>query len=162
MAFTTHHVLIRGRLTNVAPDNPALLATAASATAEIDSLVVNGVDADLRRFVSGELSAIKSAMKQFIVDKLDFTVGSPAFTGAGNGTLVVNSYNALAAVVETWTITMLTATTYTVVGSVSGATSNGNTAVAAGVYDNGILNFTVTPGLTPFEAGDAWTISVTY
>jgi hypothetical protein len=162
MAFTTHHVLIRGRLTNVAPDNPALLATAASSVAEIDSLAINGVDADMRKFTGGELSAIKSAIKQFVVDKLDFNVGSPSFTGAGNGTLVVNSYNALAAVVETWTVTMLTATTYTVVGTVTGSTSNGNTAVAAGVYDNGILNFTVTPGVTPFEAGDAWTIAVTY
>ena len=162
MAFTTHHVNIRARLTNVANDNPALLATAASSTAEIDSLVINGVDADMRKFVGSELTAIKSAIKQFIVDKLDFAVGTPTFTGTGNGTLVVNSYNALAAVVETWTVTMLTATTYSVVGSVSGATANGDTTVAAGVYDNGILNFTVTVGGTPFVAADNWTIAVTY
>lgn len=162
MAFTTHHVLVRARLTNVAPDNPELLATAASSTCELDGLTINGVDADIRKFVAGELTAIKSAIKQFVVDKLDFTVGSPSYTGTGDGTLVVNSYNALAAAVETWTITMLTATTYTVVGSVTGATSNGDTTVAAGVYDNGILNFTVTVGATPFIAGDNWTIAVTY
>lgn len=162
MAFTTHHVVVRARLTNAAPDNPALLATAAASTCELDGLTINGVDADMRKFVAGELTAIKSAIKQFVVDKLDFTVGSPTYTGTGNGTLVVNSYNALAAVVETWTITMLTATTYSVVGSVSGATANGDTTVAAGVYDNGILNFTVTVGGTPFVAGDHWTIAVTY
>jgi len=162
MAFTTHFVNIRGRLTNVAPSDPALLATAASSTPVIDGLTVNGVDADMRRFASGELDAIKNAMKQFIVDKLDFTVGAPVFTGTGNGTLVLNSYNALTAVVETWTITMLTATTYSVIGSVSGNTGNGDTTIAAGVYDNGILNFTVTVGSTPFVGGDNWTISVTY
>lgn len=162
MAFTTHHVVVRGRLTNVAPDDPALLATAASSTCEIDGLTINGVDADIRKFVSGELNAIKAAIKQFVVDKLDFTVGTPSYTGTGDGTLVLNSYNALNTVVETWTITMLTATTYSVVGSVTGATANGNTAVAAGVYDNGILNFTVTVGATPFVASDNWTIDVTY
>lgn len=77
----------------------------------------------------------------------------------GNGTVVVNSYNGITAVVETWTITFLTATTYSVTGSVTGASTPGNMAVAAGVYDNGIFNMTVTAGATPFVPGDKWTIA---
>lgn len=162
MAFTTHHVVIRGRLTNIAPSDPSLLATAASSSVVIDGLTINGVDADLRKFVSGELSAIQAALKQFIVDKLDFTIEAPIYTGVGDGILILNSYNALNTLVETWTITMLTATTYSVVGSVSGSTIDGNITVDAGVYDNGIINFTVTVGTTPFIAGDKWIIVVTY
>lgn len=161
MAFTTHHVVVRGRLTNVANDDPALLATAASSTCELDGLTVNGVDADLRKFVAGELNAIKSAIKQFVVDKLDFAIGTPTQVAHGNGTVVVNTVDA-GAPTETWTIQFLTATTYSVVGSVSGAQANGDLTVAAGVYDvPALVNFTVTAGGTAFTVADKFSFVVT-
>lgn len=160
MAFTTHHVMIRARLQNAAPDNPELLATAAASSPVIDAIAINGVDADMRRFEAGELINIETAIKQFVVDKLDFAVGSPTQVPHGNGTVVVNSVDA-GAPTETWTIQFLTPTTYSVVGSVTGATANGNTTVAAGVYINSKINVTVTAGGTPFTVADKFTFVVT-
>jgi hypothetical protein len=161
MAFTTHHVMIRARLQNLAADDPSLLATAASATPVIDAIAINGVDADMRRFESAELSTIEAAIKQFVVDKLDFAVGAPTQVPHGNGTVAVNTVDADAPT-ETWTIQFLTPTTYTVTGSVSGVKANGNTTVAAGVYDvPDLVNFTVTVGGTPFTVADKFTFVVT-
>jgi hypothetical protein len=81
----------------------------------------------------------------------------PAPGNTGNGTVgaIVGKANKPSEVI---TITMLTATTFTVVGSVSGAMPNG---AALGAYTSDIINFTITVGGIPFVAGDNFTITVT-
>lgn len=80
--------------------------------------------------------------------------GTPVQTGDGNGTLS-NLVTTPAAVAETWTLTCTAkdtnAGTFSVVGSVSGATANATVGVA---YDNGLVKFTLTDGSTDFEVGD--------
>lgn len=61
-------------------------------------------------------------------------------------------------VAEVWTITATSATNFTVTGSVSGAKA----AATVGVpYNNGIISFIITAGVTPFVATDAFTQTVT-
>lgn len=79
---------------------------------------------------------------------------APANTGNGSISAIVGKVGGVS---ETITITMLTATTFSVVGSVSGAMANG---AALGAYTSAIINFTITAGGTAFIAGDNFTIAV--
>jgi phage tail sheath protein FI len=86
------------------------------------------------------------------------TVFNASAGSTANGTLqdiVVNQTNA---VLETWTITAQSATTFTVAGSVSGSQG---TATIGVEYNNGLIAFTAYPGTNPFVAGDVFTIQLT-
>jgi hypothetical protein len=80
----------------------------------------------------------------------------PAPGNTGNGT-ISSIVGKARAPTETITVTMLSATTFSVVGSVSGAQTPG---AALGAYTSPIINFTITVGGIPFVAGDNFTIAV--
>ncbi len=160
MKFTTHHIIIRGRLLNNTPSDSSLVSSAILSEPVIDGLNINGVDADLRKFKNDDLIEIQNSMKNFIIKKLNFNISDPVFSGKGNGFLRVNSYNSLSLSEESWKITMLDSDNYTVVGTVSGVMRNGNILVDAGVYNNDIINFTICNGIIPFSEGDFWVINV--
>ena len=92
-------------------------------------------------------------------DSFTFGVAYAATPGVntGNGTVTGISADTLA-VAETWTITFTSATSFTVVGSVSGTMTAGTTGVA---YDNNRINFTINPGSTAFVTGDTFTLTTT-
>ena len=75
-----------------------------------------------------------------------------------NGTLLELTVNQTNAVLETWTITAQSETTFTVVGSVSGSTG---TVEIGNIYNNGLISFTVYPGTQAFTAGDMFTTKIT-
>lgn len=78
--------------------------------------------------------------------------------GTGNGTISNVVLFDSTVVAEVWTITATSATNFTVVGSVSGS----KPAATVGVpYNNGIVGFTITAGVTPFGAPAAFTLTVT-
>ena len=85
------------------------------------------------------------------------TAGTPSYAGTGNGTCTAVSAGS-ASVYETWTLTATNATTFTVVGSVTGALGN---ATVGTPYVSTYINFTLTAGGTAFVAGDAFTITMT-
>jgi hypothetical protein len=78
-----------------------------------------------------------------------------AYTGTGNGTLTAYDGGA-DSVAETFTITASDATTFAVVGSVSGSLGN---ATVGSAFAHAKLNFLLTAGATPFVAGDTWTLN---
>jgi phage tail sheath protein FI len=84
---------------------------------------------------------------------LNLSAGSTA-DGFVDG-LTVSQTNA---VLETWTLTAQSATTFTVAGSVSGSQG---TATIGTEYNNGIIAFTVYPGTNAFVAGDVFTFAIT-
>lgn len=83
-------------------------------------------------------------------------VGTPAYgaTNVGNGTISGLGTSA-AAVTQTVTMTALTATTFSVVGSVSGALG---TATVGTPFASPQLDFTIAAGSTAFAAGDTITV----
>ena len=89
------------------------------------------------------------------------TLGTPAYTGTGNGALRYLAASP-AAVTETWTLTCTAVATnggtFSVVGSVSGAKASATVGTA---YDNGLISFRIDDGSTDFIVGDVWTIAVT-
>lgn len=84
--------------------------------------------------------------------------GTPTYVGAGNGTMSAISVNQLTGQAETWTITALSPTVFSVNGFLSGPQGNATVGVP---YNNGIISFTITAGSTPFIASDAFTLVVT-
>lgn len=78
-----------------------------------------------------------------------------AYSGDGNGELTGWS-GGVDSVAETFTITMLSATDFDVVGSVSGSIGYGTVGVT---FSDTKLEFDITEGSQPFIAGDFWTIS---
>lgn len=88
-------------------------------------------------------------------------VGTPAYTGTGNGALRYLAASP-AAVAETWTITCTVAAvdggTFSVVGSVSGAQAD---ATVGTPYDNGLIAFRIDDGAVDFIVGDFWTVAAT-
>lgn len=166
MAFKIYEVVARASFSSATNDDPRLVASASGSTLIADTLklTVNGVEVAMAGMGTTEKSTLAAALKAGLVDKLDLVVpatGTADGGNTGNGTVTVVTANPLTAVAETWTISFLTATTYTVTGSVTGATANGDTTVAAGVYNNGYIQFTATVGLTPFVLGDEFTIAIT-
>jgi hypothetical protein len=79
---------------------------------------------------------------------------NPVVQGTGNGFMKVISVNQTTEP-QTWTITATNATTFTVVGSVSGAQTD---ATVGSVYDNGKISFKITDNTTPFIAGDVFVL----
>lgn len=77
------------------------------------------------------------------------------FTGTGNGEMTGISTDQFASIGETWTITFTSATTFDVVGSVTGPEVGG---IVGTPYDNNFINFTITAGTTPFVTGDEFTL----
>lgn len=91
-------------------------------------------------------------------DAFQFAVDYQATAGSGNvgNGKVVSLMTDTLAVAEQWTITFTTATSFQVVGTVSGTTGAG---VVGSPYDNNRINFTVLTGSTPFAAGDTFTVT---
>lgn len=85
------------------------------------------------------------------------TPGTPSFTGTGNGTIGSIS-GGLTSVSETITVSLSSATAFTVTGSVSGSIGAGTVGTA---FTNGKINFTIIAGSTPFTSGAAFTIVLT-
>ena len=75
--------------------------------------------------------------------------------GAGKGTMtgILPGEDAIA---EVWTVEFTDATNYTVTGSITGALPAG--VVGAG-YVSDYVNFMITAGVTPFVAGDEFTVT---
>lgn len=82
---------------------------------------------------------------------------TPGFTGTGSGSLSSITMTVVTVVVETWTLTATSPTTFSVVGSVSGAQAAATVNVP---YDNGIVQFTINSGVVAFIAGDAFAFDV--
>jgi MYXO-CTERM domain-containing protein len=95
-------------------------------------------------------------------------VSDPVLTGAGDGTM---DYPTIAQPIydwatktvkvplETWTVTALDATNWTVVGSVSGPQAQ---AMTANPYTTPSgISFNINAGATPFAAGDAFVFKIT-
>jgi len=78
--------------------------------------------------------------------------------GTANGTLTKVVANRASAIAETWTLTSTNATTFTVVGSLSGSKANATVGVD---YDNGIIAFLLTAGTTAFHTGGATVFTIT-
>lgn len=73
-------------------------------------------------------------------------------TNTGNGT--VSQPAILTNVVEKWTLTAKSSTTFGVVGAVSGAQTD---ATVGTPYNNGLTSFTISAGGTAFVSGDTFT-----
>jgi hypothetical protein len=84
-------------------------------------------------------------------------VGAPGMGNVGDGELVALVADDLA-VPEIWTITFTSPSAFSVAGTVSGVQATG---VVGSPYDNNRLNFTAIAGVTPFQAGDEFTIVAT-
>ena len=96
-----------------------------------------------------------------LLNKLDTFLTStgmaltPSFTGVGNGT--ISALGGSAGVAEVITVTLTSATAFSVAGSVSGALGTGTVGVA---FASTKANLTLTAGSTAFVACDAFTFSV--
>lgn len=90
-------------------------------------------------------------------DVTTYVAQTPTYLGTGNGTLGSVGVNQTTAEAETWTITATSATNFTVTGFVSGAQG---AATVGTPYNNGIISFTITAGVTPFISGDAFTLVI--
>lgn len=87
-------------------------------------------------------------------------VGTVVYTGTGNGVLVFVDTSALAPP-EVWTISMTSATAFTVTGSVSGAQAAGTTGTNyTSNTPAGRFSFRINVGATPFISGDNFVVSV--
>lgn len=89
---------------------------------------------------------------------ITFTTDIPLLTGVGNGTMTSVSVDQNTAIAELWTVTATGATTFSVTGFISGPQGNATVGVP---YNNGIVSFTLTAGVTPFSGGDVFTFNVT-
>ena len=77
------------------------------------------------------------------------------YAGVGDGRLTEYRGGG-AAVAQTFTITATSATTFSVVGSVTGSHADATVGVP---YSNPRVGFTIVDGATPFQAGDVFTLS---
>ncbi len=86
-------------------------------------------------------------------------VGTPAYKAGNTGNGTVSGLSATASTVaQTVTMTATSATSFTVVGSISGAMG---TATVGTPFTSGPLNFTIAAGSTAFAAGDTITVPTT-
>lgn len=90
-------------------------------------------------------------------DIITLVASVPVKTGTGNGTMTSVAVDQNTAVPETWTVTATSATNFTVSGSVSGAQA---AATVGTPYNNGIVSFLITAGVTPFVASDNFVFAV--
>jgi len=77
------------------------------------------------------------------------------YTGVGNGTLT-DYIGTATSVAETFTVTAINSTTFSVVGSVSGSHAN---ATVGTPYVSSRIKFTINAGSTSFQAGDTFVIN---
>jgi Zn-dependent metalloprotease len=101
--------------------------------------------ADMYRDWIGKLPTFEES--EIAVDDSDLLVG--------NGT-ITDTERSETSVTEVWTVTAINATTFSVVGSVSGAKAN---ATVGELYDNQIVQFKINDGAIDFAAGDTFLIS---
>ncbi len=87
--------------------------------------------------------------------EFDLVYAPTTTPGAGKGTMtgILPGEDAIA---EVWTVEFTDATNYTVTGSITGALPAG--VVGAG-YVSDYVNFMITAGVTPFVAGDEFTVT---
>ena len=78
------------------------------------------------------------------------------FTGAGNGN-ITGHRGTPSSVAETFTLTATSSSSFTVVGSTSGAMG---TATVGSAFSSSKLVLTINAGSTPFSAGDAFKLNV--
>ncbi len=96
-----------------------------------------------------------------LLDQLDLfltsygTAFGLTYAGVGDGRLTEYRGGG-AAVAQTFTITATSATTFTVVGSVTGSHAD---ATVGAPYSNPRVGFTIVDGATAFQAGDVFTLS---
>lgn len=83
---------------------------------------------------------------------------APTFVGVGNGGLAGIGVNQLTGQAETWSFTAMNATTFNVVGFLSGPQGNATVGVP---YNNGIITFVITAGAVPFGPNDSFTLVIT-
>jgi len=121
------------------------------------------------------LIGIATVGQVFISDKIRFTInagstpfvagdyftfalqyGPSSYTGTGNGSFVNLQVGDLA-VAETIAVEFISATQFTVVGSLTGPHANGT---VGSPYDNGYVSFTIVNGSAPFVAGDYFELNL--
>ena len=86
-----------------------------------------------------------------------WTATVPSYSGVGNGTISDITVNQGTADAEFWTLTATSPTTFSVVGSVSGAQAGLTTGV---LYTGTQFALTITAGSTPFVNGDYYQFSI--
>ena len=104
--------------------------------------------------------ALLRELVRFMADK---PVLSVSYVGTGNGTIDFLD-GGVGGVTETWTITLTSASAFTVSGSVSGAQSGGTVGVnymTTSDSRTSLLSFTIEAGGTAFINTDAFTVSAT-
>lgn len=90
--------------------------------------------------------------------------GTVVKSGIGDGTLAVDQAILPTAIAQTLTVTFTSATTFNVFASVRLA-NDGNQSTTGTInvaVSNPYFKFTVTPGATPFDAGDTFTVPFSY
>lgn len=97
--------------------------------------------------------AVSFAAGDYFTFSLQYTASS--FTGTGNGK-VTSLLPGDLATAEVWSVDFLSATTFTVMGSISGPTADGTVGAP---YDNGYIGFTINQGTIPFALGDSFTFN---
>jgi hypothetical protein len=106
-------------------------------------------------FTAGAGSTAYSAGDKFTMNLIYAATAGGANTGNGK---VINLVADSLAVPEVFTISFTSATSFNVVGTVSGSAGSG---VLNSPFDNNRLNFTITPGTIAFVSGDDFTVPVT-
>ena len=143
--------------------SPATLMTAAtfSVTGSVDGYIGAGAVGIPFNSTSVNFTITAGSIPFAIGDTFQFALQYTWIPDGGNSSsngtinnLVVDDL----AVPETWTITFLDATSFSVTGSVSGPTTNG---VIGSPYDNNRINFVILAGSNPFVAADEFTFVVT-
>ena len=86
-----------------------------------------------------------------------FSASTPIYYGGGNGTISSVTVNPLTAVVQSWLLTAITSTTFSVVGSITGAEATLNTGA---LYTCSQFSLTITAGSIPFAAGEQYRFDV--
>lgn len=89
------------------------------------------------------------------------TIVDQEFSGTGNGTLVATPGTDAFSAQQIWTLTAITSTTFTVLGSkVSVLPAPYDVLTVGTPYSNGLFNATITAGSTPFASGDTFKFRV--
>lgn len=104
--------------------------------------------------------ALLRALVTFLADKAALSV---SYSGTGNGTINYLD-GGVGAPSETWTITLTSATAFTVSGSSSGAQAGGTVGTnytTTGSTLTSLLSFVIVAGGTPFVNTDAFTVTAT-
>lgn len=78
-----------------------------------------------------------------------------SYSGTGNGTVTFPLEGAASATRETFDLTAINPTTFSVVGSLSGVRANATVAVP---FADSVVAFTINAGATPFVAGDKFVL----